>query len=132
MAVIGINKKNKYIGIFDDEILAAEHYDFYALYYNKDFASLNFPNKIDYYKKIIPEHDFINRKKRGRSKYNGVYYEKSNNNWKVVIRVNNKNKHISCHQTEIEAAKAYDRFVINNNLNKKLNFNQENKNNGDV
>lgn len=50
----------------------------------------------------------INKNKRS-SKYKGVYWHKKNKNWYVKIMLNKKSHNIGSFETEIEAAKAYDR-----------------------
>jgi hypothetical protein len=43
IVLIHYNCKNKFIGLFEDEIQAAKAYDKAAKKYHKEFASLNFP-----------------------------------------------------------------------------------------
>jgi hypothetical protein len=43
IVIISYNRKNKFIGLFEDEIQAAKAYDKAAKKYHKEFASLNFP-----------------------------------------------------------------------------------------
>jgi len=49
----------------------------------------------------------INRRKRGSSKYPGVYFEKSKKMWRARARVNGKNKCFGYFKNENEAFKAY-------------------------
>lgn len=44
-AYIVVDNKQKHIGLFNNEIEAAEHADFYAIKLFGEFACLNFPNK---------------------------------------------------------------------------------------
>ena len=46
--------------------------------------------------------------------YYGVSFSKSKNKWRAVIKIDKKQKYIGAFKTEIEAAKAYDEFVIKN------------------
>ena len=48
-ACISKNNKDVYIGIFEDEITAAEHYDMVSIQLNGPFAYLNFPEKKEEY-----------------------------------------------------------------------------------
>ncbi|MBN2020720.1 MAG: hypothetical protein JW749_10915 [Sedimentisphaerales bacterium] len=56
----------------------------------------------------------INRPKKANtsSKYRGVCFEKSCQEWGVFIRVNGKQKRIGRFKNEIEAARAYDRAAL--------------------
>lgn len=59
------------------------------------------------------------------SKYYGVSFSQSSwgeNKWIIRTTVNKKQKHIGQFKDEIEAAKAYNDYVIENNLNKPLNY----------
>jgi hypothetical protein len=59
------------------------------------------------------------------SKYYGVTYHKGerqkNKPWKAYTTMNKKQTHIGYYKTEIEAAQAYNEFVIKNNLDRPLN-----------
>jgi len=61
-----------------------------------------------------------NRNKRKQlnvsSKYLGVYWNKTNKKWIAKITINNKAKYIGSFINEIDAAKAKDKYVIDNNL----------------
>lgn len=50
---IGIDGKLIYLGYFDSEIEAAEKYDIAAIYYHKEFAKLNFPEKKNSYPEYV-------------------------------------------------------------------------------
>jgi len=50
------------------------------------------------------------------SGYRGVYFEKRRNLWRATIDVNNKTISIGFFKTALEASKAYDLYVIKNNL----------------
>lgn len=53
--------------------------------------------------------------------YRGVSFEKDRNKWKASIGVNNKNIRIGSFDTDIEAAKAYNNYVIANCLEHTIN-----------
>ena len=57
-----------------------------------------------------------------KSGYRGVSYFKLTNKWVAKIGVNFKLIHIGTFNTAIEAAKAYDKYVIDNKLEHTLNF----------
>ena len=61
-------------------------------------------------------------KSTNTSGYRGVCYRKDSNKYRADIRVNNKRIGLGCFNTAIEAAKAYDNYVILNNLEHTRNF----------
>ena len=62
-----------------------------------------------------------NRRPHGKSKYIGVWSRKENNTWRSTLYVGKKRISIGNFKTELEAAKAYNDYVIENNLPNKLN-----------
>ncbi len=62
------------------------------------------------------------RKRKGtQSKYRGVSYRISG--WRSRIGINGKTINIGSFKTELEAARAFDRYILENNLPNKRNFN---------
>jgi len=57
-----------------------------------------------------------------KSGYRGVSWKKDNNKWVSKIRVDNKTIHLGYFIDSMEAAKVYDNYVINNNLEHTKNF----------
>lgn len=55
------------------------------------------------------------------SGYRGVCFDKFRSKWVSTISINNKTKRIGYFATVIEAAKAYDNFVVENNLEHTIN-----------
>jgi len=55
------------------------------------------------------------------SGYRGVSYDKSRKKWKSTVTIKNKQKFIGRYDTKIEAANAFDRYVIENNLEHTIN-----------
>jgi hypothetical protein len=76
---------------------------------------------------ITPTQNLLNRAKfkNSNSKFHGVHFCKRDQKFKAQIKVNGKTKHIAQFPTELQAAKSYDRYVIENNLPQQLNFNYE-------
>lgn len=56
------------------------------------------------------------------SGYRGIYFIKRNKRWKAQISVNSLLIYLGCYKTDIEAAEAYDKYVIDNNLEHTRNF----------
>jgi len=61
-------------------------------------------------------------RKKGTSKYPGVHYCKRVKRWIARIQVKGSNIYLGSFIDEIEAAKAYDNYVIENRLEQPTNF----------
>lgn len=61
---------------------------------------------------------------KSKSKYYGVSWVSRRKTWLVTIVENGKQIYIGRNKKEEEAAKLYDKYVIENNLDRPLNFNQ--------
>jgi len=55
------------------------------------------------------------------SGYRGIWLNKLNNKWSSAIKINSKNKFLGYFATALEAAKAYDTYVIEHNLEHTVN-----------
>lgn len=58
------------------------------------------------------------RRKDQKSKYHGVFYRKDNDKWRIIIMINYKQMRFGQFENEIDAAKEYDKIILN--LNKDL------------
>ena len=56
------------------------------------------------------------KRKNGSSIYKGVFFNKGNGKWRCQIRINDKIKQIGYFNTELEAGKAYNQYINDNNL----------------
>lgn len=65
----------------------------------------------------------IEESKQGKhtSKYLGVYKHSDGKKWVSCITINYKQIRIGVYDTEIEAARAFNEYILKNNLNRKLN-----------
>jgi len=55
------------------------------------------------------------------SGYRGVHFNKSNNKWISKISINNRTIYLGCFIDKMEAAKAYDKYIIDNKLEHTIN-----------
>ncbi len=115
-AQIYVDGKNEYIGIYENEVIAAIAYNIKAeeasLKYNKQFtindiSSLNIDKKT--YNKYVKE---INskRKKTKSSNYNGVCLSKGK--WAANITIDGKRNYLGSYDNEIKAAMVYNKKAI--------------------
>lgn len=121
-AIINHGGKRHHIGYFDLELVAAEKRDIYIIKNKLDHIQLNFPEKKDDYAKT----EFHINKRNKTSNYIGVA-KIYGNKFKATICVNRKDICIGITNDEIECAKMYDRYIIENNIpRKKLNYPNDN------
>lgn len=110
------NSDRHYLGLFNNEMEAATAYDIYVIK-NKLDKPLNFPENINEY--ILDKN--INQKKEKLSAYVGV--TKYKNKYAAYISINKKRYNLLRSEDEILCAKAYDKYIVDNNIEgRKLNF----------
>lgn len=61
-------------------------------------------------------------KSTNTSGYRGVSFKKRNKKYVARVVVNNEHKHLGYFKDPIQAAKAYDKYIIDNNLEHTMNF----------
>ena len=71
----------------------------------------------------IKSYDNMYKKAYGKVKYKGVYFDKVREKYSATIKHNGISKHLGRYDTAIEAAKVYDKYVIDNNLPQIVNLN---------
>lgn len=72
---------------------------------------------------ITPQKQALHRRKRccSSSRFWGVVFDKHHNNWLVQLYVNSQCIKVGYFKKELDAAKAYNDYVIENNLDNHLN-----------
>ena len=122
---IRVNRKQKHVGYFTDEVNAAHAYDAYAIANGID-TPRNFPDE--------DEDDVVAEAARGRaakkrkkvasksSRFRGVCWHKREKKWQVKIKVGGKQKHVGRFRDEETAGRAFDTYIVDNNLERELNF----------
>ena len=108
--------KNNFLGSYKDEVSAAYAYDIESIKMYGENCKTNFTEE---------EREILKTKVSSRiirecqSKYIGVY--RQGKKWRSCTTINYKQIKIGVYDTEIEAARAFNEYVLKNNLNRKLN-----------
>jgi hypothetical protein len=110
-------------GYFEDEAEAANEYDLHARMRGDAESSLNFP--MDRTKEFVRAKPLRKKRSNATSIYRGVHYEEEANKFSATFEEGGSVVHIGKFKDEIEAAKAYDAYVLLHGLNKPLNFHQD-------
>lgn len=116
-SVIHRDKTRYFLGYYESERIAALAYDLKA----KEFYGINAVcnNIVATQEEINLIINYRFKKDNKSSKYKGVV--KRGNRYHAIIRYNNKNIIIDTFDNQIDAAKAYNNFIINHSLKRKLN-----------
>lgn len=118
-SIIKSDKIGHFLGYFNDEIIAARAYDQVARFLHKDFSWLNFQNEN--YEVIENLDKVLNRKEYTSSKYRGVNKCAKTGKWRSTIFVDGKKVWLGLHETEENAALARNKYITENNLDRRLN-----------
>ena len=118
-----ITDKTQYcLGCYETQEEAAEVYDMFMVHEKKYWRELNFPEKADEYciREYIP---YKSLKDRKTSKYIGVHRHTNTDIFISRITDNNERIILLNSKDELECAKAYDSYIVNNYIkDRKLNF----------
>ena len=111
---LNISNKLK-IGLYNDEIDAAEIVDYLIIYYNLNYT-LNFPDKKYNIEDINNRINTWNLASIKTSIYEGVSYHKKDKSWRAYIYINKKYIFIGNYKTENEAYIARENYINNLSL----------------
>ncbi|AYV76797.1 MAG: hypothetical protein Barrevirus1_19 [Barrevirus sp.] len=105
------------LGIYDNEVDAAIARDMFLVHSKLDHIPLNFPDKREEY--LLREYKPF-QSRMPTNEYHGVTERK--HGYAVKVR-HGVTKYVGTFKDALEGAKAYDEYIVNNNLfGKKLNF----------
>lgn len=119
-AQICINGKQISIGRFVTIRAAAEAYNIAAAEAFGEYAVLNDLSLLPV--EIEPPRPAPRPKRPPTSSYRGVCWKPQHRKWHAQISHNGKKIGLRYHDTEVEAARAYDAYVKENNIDRPLNF----------
>jgi hypothetical protein len=112
--LIKLNNKNAWKGRFSNLNAATNMYNHMAKKIHGEFAALN---KVDVFMSEEECLKYLHIKTSYTSKYRGVTKIKNYKSW----RAENKGTIIGSYPDELSAAKAYNEYIIKNNMDEKLN-----------
>ena len=123
---IRVNGKQKSIGHFDNELEAAHAYDAYAITNGID-TPRNFPNEDE--AAVVAETARVRAAPKKRknaasksSRFRGVSWNKREKKWQVYIYVAGTRTCLGRFTDEEKGARAYDKHIVDNNLDRPMNF----------
>jgi hypothetical protein len=122
IARLTVNSLLHSIGTFDDEIDAAKAFDIYVTQNREKFGlchALNFPDDIDLYKNSPT---LLLKRKRESAKFRYVAVQKGYNRFSARVDNGKERIYLGSYLTAEEAAKVADNYIVQNNLDRKLNF----------
>ena len=75
-------------------------------------------NSISNLRWVTHQENMLNKTKRQNcsSIYKGVHFNKKSKKWECQIKIDNKKKYLGLFETELEAGRAFNNYVITNGL----------------
>lgn len=110
-ANICINKKVTYLGLYSNEVAAANAYNRAAINHFGEFARLNDIPIMDELELKLYKNK-INKK----SKYIGVHWSTKMNKWEASFYINKKQKFLGYFETENDALKSRNGYILTNGI----------------
>lgn len=119
---IKINGKSFFLGGYQSEVEAAKQYDRVALFEFKEFACTNFPASNYSKSDLISIKELLTKKKNKKtSEFIGVCWNSRREKWIVQSTTKGVKVFLGYFDDEISAAKAYNRYIQDNNIDKTIN-----------
>lgn len=121
VAKIYFRNEQFHLGMFTDPVAGARCYDRKAIELFGEFARTNFPVSEYANEQLVIESSKISRrtglkKRNSSSQFTGVCYVKREQRWLTTIWYLGKQRRLGTFINEVDAARAYDRFVIENGI----------------
>ena len=120
-AQIQVRGVKQHLGLFHDEADGARAYDAAVAAQNLRYPR-NFPGDTGAAHAVKKRDNISAIPDKGKSRFLGVSWNKRDKKWRVEISVKGKTEYIGLYDDETAAARAYDAYVIPNNIDKNLNF----------